>query len=70
MLARSARNELRMRKRKKCKYCEEPSIPGLSIDPGLCQYHWNERIWGKNWADEVKRREDKDRKEARGTQRD
>lgn len=39
--------------KKKCRYCDEPSLPGLNISPGLCKYHWMVYNWGKEWADKV-----------------
>lgn len=42
------------RVKKKCSRCTEPSLPGLTV--GLCQYHYNERMWGKQWADEMRAR--------------
>jgi len=36
--------------RKICR-CGEPSIPGLKSGVALCQYHYNERMWGTAWAD-------------------
>jgi hypothetical protein len=39
------------RVKKKCDRCGEQSLPGLTVD--LCQYHYNERMWGKQWADEM-----------------
>lgn len=36
--------------RKRCRSCNEPSLPGLKINPGLCQYHYTERMWGTAWA--------------------
>jgi len=39
---------------KTCKHCDEKSLPGLKITPGLCQYHWNAGIWGKEWADKCR----------------
>jgi len=39
---------------KTCKHCDEKSLPGLKITPGLCQYHWNAGNWGKEWADKCR----------------
>jgi len=36
-----------------CTICKKPSIPGLFKGAGKCQYHWNEGVWGKAWADNV-----------------
>lgn len=37
--------------KKKCRHCEKPSIPGLIKSVGLCQYHYNVLMFGKEWAD-------------------
>ena len=42
-----------MKNKKKCQKCENPSVPGLVSGVGLCQYHYNEKMWGKEWADKV-----------------
>lgn len=34
-----------------CTKCGKPGIPGLIDGAGKCQYHWNEGVWGKAWAD-------------------
>lgn len=44
--------------KKLCNVClaagkEEPSLKGLTPGYGLCQYHYNERMWGTKWADEM-----------------
>lgn len=36
--------------------CSNPGIPGLVQGCGKCQYHWHVGVWGKEWADEVERR--------------
>jgi len=38
------------RKRKICA-CGKPSVPGLIRSVSLCQYHFNEKVYGKRWAD-------------------
>ena len=35
---------------KTCK-CGEPSLTGFISGVSLCQYHYDERMWGKDWAD-------------------
>lgn len=40
--------------KKKCNVCGEDSIPGLVGSYGLCQYHYNTKMFGKEWADNVK----------------
>ncbi len=37
----------------RCTKCDKPSIPGLINGCGKCQYHWNEGVWGKEWADRL-----------------
>jgi hypothetical protein len=37
----------------KCRFCGKDSIPGLVRGGGACQYHYNLRQFGKEWADEV-----------------
>jgi hypothetical protein len=34
----------------KCSKCDEPSLPGLARGHGMCQFHWDEAIWGTKWA--------------------
>lgn len=38
--------------KKRCSRCAEPSLPGLRVR--LCQYHYNESIWGRDWADRMR----------------
>jgi hypothetical protein len=40
-------------KKKYCK-CGERSLPGLFGHVALCQYHFNVRMYGKEWADKCK----------------
>jgi hypothetical protein len=49
-----------MRTMQKCTLCDKPSIPGLKPGQGKCQYHWNTGVWGKEWADEVRKSESGD----------
>ena len=44
-----------MSRRQPCNECGKPSIPGLIPGNGKCQYHWNKRVWGKEWADRVEK---------------
>ena len=39
-----------MSSRKKCQFCDKPSIPGLKHGIGLCQFHYNSQGWGPRWA--------------------
>jgi len=41
------------RSKKTCQHCDKPSIPGLMKGVGLCQYHYNRRMFGEEWADYV-----------------
>lgn len=44
----------------KIKYCHcgKPSLKGLKKGIALCQYHFDESIWGKEWADKCAAREE------------
>ena len=33
-----------------CTKCGKRSIPGLIRGAGKCQFHWNEGVWGAEWA--------------------
>lgn len=39
---------------KRCQHCDKKSIPGLVKSIGLCQYHYNKRMWGEAWAEHCK----------------
>jgi hypothetical protein len=39
---------------KRCR-CGERSLTGLVSDVSLCQYHYNVRQFGKEWADKCKK---------------
>lgn len=47
---------------RKIKYCDVclregkqvKSVPGLISSVGLCQYHFNVRFYGKEWADKCR----------------
>ena len=45
-----------MPSKKICK-CGKPSVPGLISKVALCQYHFDERMYGKEWADRCKENE-------------
>jgi hypothetical protein len=55
-----------MPKAQKCTLCDKPSIPGLVRGRGKCQYHWNVGVWGKEWADEVQKRETTHNQQTKG----
>ena len=38
-----------------CTKCSKPSIPGLIKGCGKCQFHWNEGVWGTEWANKIER---------------
>ena len=42
-----------MTSKKVCR-CGKPSVPGLIKGVALCQYHYDEKMFGKEWADKVK----------------
>ena len=44
-------------KRQQCSIggCAAPSVAGLQRGAGKCQYHWNAGVWGREWADHVRR---------------
>jgi hypothetical protein len=44
---------------KQCSKCGERSVPELRPGFALCQYHYNALIWGKGWADECKKADDR-----------
>jgi hypothetical protein len=46
-----------MRKTQPCIVCGKLSLPGFAKGTGKCQYHWNIQAFGKEWADEVVKRE-------------
>jgi hypothetical protein len=46
-----AKKNARRRNPSKVCRCGVPSLPGLISGVALCQYHYNERQWGKAWAD-------------------
>jgi hypothetical protein len=46
-----------MPKKKLC-HCGKVSLKGLKKGIALCQYHFNESIWGKEWADKCAQRKE------------
>ena len=39
----------------KCTKCDKQSIPGLIKGAGKCQFHWNEGLYGKEWAEKCEK---------------
>jgi hypothetical protein len=44
-----------MPRKKTCCKCGKPSISGLTLGNGLCQYHYNVHMWGQAWAEKVEK---------------
>lgn len=36
---------------KKFCHCGKPSLPGLISGAALCRYHFNVKMYGREWAD-------------------
>ena len=52
-----------MRRPKRCKFCQDDSLRGLIPGQERCMYHYCEYMWGKAWAERVKK---EDEEEANG----